>query len=55
MELTKVIVTIVGKDGRITIPSDIRKEHDIQEGDIVKFVSYGQGQDLKFGIIHAEK
>jgi AbrB family looped-hinge helix DNA binding protein len=29
------VKTIIGKDGRITIPLSIRKELDLREGDVI--------------------
>jgi AbrB family looped-hinge helix DNA binding protein len=50
MEQIEVSI-IVGKDGRITIPSKIREQEGIREGDVLKVVSRGQGEAIEITVI----
>ena len=46
---------VVGKKGQITIPVKVREEHNIQEGDIVRVISKGQGEPIELEIVHVNK
>lgn len=46
---------VVGKKGQITIPVKVREEHNIQEGDVVRVISNGQGEPITLEVIRVNK
>lgn len=41
---TVEVNTIIGKDGRITIPIKVREVMQLGEGDVIKFVANSEGE-----------